>query len=183
MVALRVALTKTKVMDIRDYTLQEPSGLGLSNAITMVFGSPTLSDDSVFTSENGVLTINETLPNEYEIKVSIRIARPTSAGKAEVLAWGEISTDGVNWSPLPTGVVTTSIEDNASSSSIAFGELVLEKGTPAGTLLRARFGRQDGAHNSGSLTPVIRSGSYSGVGINDTHSCRMTITKYQALSS
>lgn len=146
------------------FIIQEPSAQGFGNAITITFGAgATSADGNIGLNAGGILTVNTTLIDDYFTDIQIRIARDTTAGEAQMLAWQEVSTDGGTvWNQTPGSHTQATVL--GSSDTAVFRELAharIPAGTVGGTKFRFRFARWDSGANEGKLLPQVMSGTFT----------------------
>ena len=164
--------------EYEDFTDQNPDGLGFSNAHVITWGAGgTTGEGEVEVGSDGVVTLLSNI-YEYVLTAELRVARTTSAGRAEIIIWYEASTDGGStW--VPQGTSIDVVMPSAEVASRDIGVVVVPIGTATNTKFRALVGREDGSNNSGGLLPKLQTGTFATV--NDTPSARLIIERKEAI--
>jgi hypothetical protein len=150
----------------KSFANQDPTGLGLSNAIQVVFGAAaTATNGCAKVYANGDIEIlDNTLP--CDLVVTVRAGRVGSAQVSKLIGWMEVATDGVTF-VQPSTSDSAAIEfDSADVASREVFMITIDPALPNGTKLRLLFARDESGNNSGGLISFSPTATLSGLNAN-----------------
>jgi hypothetical protein len=133
---------------------QLPTGLGLSNSITITYGAGgTTSDGSYTVLPVGDPNAGKVLCNkgesQREFDLTLRIGREGAGGESEMVAWLMYAEDGIIANAVQSGFTFTEVVDNARAFwRVEFKRQIRPK---TGSILWVQLARNNLANDSGGL--------------------------------
>tara|TARA_R110002167_G_scaffold167191_1_gene364381 strand:+ start:190 stop:984 length:795 start_codon:yes stop_codon:yes gene_type:complete len=133
---------------------QNPTGLGLSNAINITYGAGGSTSGGEFDLDsNGVVTCNMN-SIQYSFNVGIRIARSGAGGVSEILARMMYANDGVNYVQIGSSF-GAKVDD---ADTVWRENFSLDFSPAVGSKIYVEIARNNGSSNSGGLGTFQPSG-------------------------
>jgi len=156
-------VTATEVLIAKSYVNQNPTGLGLANAIQVSFGGAQTSDDGCLSIDaNGTITKLKPCP-QLVVEVDVRLGRVGTAQKAILVGWQEIALDGVNFAQLPTGDSVVLEFDVANVANREVFHIQIDEVFPVGGKIKLLMARDESGIDEGGILVGTPTATLSGL--------------------
>lgn len=152
---------RNTILEGTSFVDQGPTGLGLAGSHVVTFGAQQVSTDgTVRLNADGTLEMLAPI-DPLNLRFSMRLGRTGTGGTSDFVVWGEISTDGIVYTP--TQDVT--IYKIATSQQIITYNLDGDfANLPAGTFVRIKVARDEAGVDDGGLFTQAPTGTLVGIG-------------------